>query len=260
MITSTKNPAVSSVKSLLLKASERNQQGLFAAEGKRLCRDIINSGWPLKKAYVTEDFVEKEKDFFLNDNYELVSDNVLKSMGDTKTPQGVIGIFPMPEYSPKDIFSVENPLVLILDGVSDPGNMGTIIRGFEACGGNGIVLVNNCTDPFGAKCIRSTMGSIVRLPIIKAKSSKDLKELLDRNAPDIRIYACHMEGRDYENMDLKKPTALVIGNEAHGLSPDMVTLSNDLIRIPMKGKVESLNAAVTALVVGFEAARQRRIG
>lgn len=260
MITSTKNPVVSSVKSLLLKASERNEQGLFAAEGKRLCRDIMNSGRSLKKAYVTEEFLEKERGFFSGNNYELVSPNVLKAMGDTKTPQGVIGIFELPGFSSKDIFSVENPLVLILDGISDPGNMGTMIRGFEACGGNGIILVNNCTDPFGAKCIRSTMGSIVRLPVIKAESANDLKELLDRNVPDISVYACHMEGKDYEKVDLKKPTALIIGNEARGLSPEMVTLSNDLIRIPMEGKVESLNAAVTALVIGFEAARQRRIG
>lgn len=260
MITSTKNPAVSTVKSLLLKAAERNRQGLFAAEGKRLCRDIITSGWPLNKAYVTEEFIEKEKDFFPDNNYELVSPNVLKAMGDTKTPQGVIGIFSLPKFSAKDIFKKENPLVLILDEVSDPGNMGTMIRGFEACGGDGIILVNNCTDPFGAKCIRSTMGSIVRLPVIKAESANDLKELLDKNAPGIRVYACHMEGMDYEKVDLKKPSALVIGNEARGLSPDIVTISNDLIRIPMEGRVESLNAAVTALVVGFEAARQRRVG
>lgn len=260
MITSTKNPAVSSVKSLLLKSSERKEQGLFVAEGKRLCQDIIKSGWPIKKAYVTEDFIVKEKDFFSNNIYEIVSPNVLKAMGDTKTPQGVIGIFELPKFSSKDIFSVENPLVLILDGISDPGNMGTMIRGFEACGGNGIILVNNCTDPFGAKCIRSTMGSIVRLPVIKAESAKDLKELLDKNVPDLKIYACHMEGMDYEKVDFKKPTALIIGNEARGLSSDMVTLSNNLIRIPMEGRVESLNAAVTALVVGFEAARQRRIG
>lgn len=260
MITSTKNPAVSSVKSLLLKASERNRQGLFVAEGKRLCKDIIKSGCLLKKAYVTEDFLEKEQDFFSEDNYEPVSSNVLKAMGDTKNPQGIIGIFSLPQYSPKDIFNSENPLVLILDGISDPGNMGTMIRGFEACGGNGIILVNNCTDPFGAKCIRSTMGSIVRLPIIKAESAKELKDLLYSNVSHIKIYACHMEGQDYEKVNLKGPSALIIGNEAHGLSPDMVTLSNNLIRIPMEGRVESLNAAITALVVGFEAARQRRMG
>lgn len=260
MITSTKNPVVSQVKSLLLKAAERNRQGLFAAEGKRLCLDIIDSGWPLKKAYVTEEFIEKEGCFFSENSFEIVSPHVLKAMGDTKTPQGIIGIFSLPQFSPNDIFLKENPLLLILDEVSDPGNMGTIIRGFEACGGNGIILVNNCTDPYGAKCIRSTMGSIVRLPVIKAESVNDLKELLEKNVPDISIFACHMEGVDYEKVDLKKPVALIIGNEARGLSQDMVTLSNGLIRIPMEGRVESLNAAVTALVVGFEAARQRRKG
>lgn len=262
MITSTKNPAVSEVKSLISKASQRRETGLFAAEGKRLCLDLIKSGTFLEKAYVTEDFLAKEEEYNIPyDSYEIVSENVLKAMGDTKTPQGIIGLFKLPDFSATDIFKGkdgENALCLILDGISDPGNLGTMIRGFEACGGSGIILLNDCTDPFGAKCIRSTMGSLVRLPVIRIKDAKALLDILDKYAPDMKLFSCHMEGKDYDQADLTGPVGLVIGNEARGISKELKDLSDDCIRIPMKGELESLNAAVSALVVGFEAQRQRR--
>lgn len=260
MITSTKNPAVSKVKALVSKSSERELQGLFVAEGKRLCLDLVKSGRVIKEAYVTEEFLEREKEIVSDiGSYEVVSDNVLKAMSDTKTPQGIVGVFELPRYTAGDIFCKENPLCLILDGISDPGNLGTMIRGFEACGGSGIILVNDCTDPFGAKCIRSTMGSLVRLPVIKLKGAKELIKTVKENSPNMKILSCHMEGKDYDLFDFTGPVGFVVGNEARGISEELKTLSDDIIKIPMKGELESLNAAVSALVVGFEAARQRRI-
>lgn len=257
MITSTKNKNVALIRSLNTKSKVRRSEGLFVADGLRLVLDIVKSGMNPKTIYMTEncyDIHKHEIDGICE--VELVSEPVMKAMSDTDNPQGIIALFNFPEYTARDIFGVENPLVLILDEIRDPGNMGTIFRTFEAAGGSGIVLLGNCTDVLSPKCIRSTMGSIVRLPFIYSKNTEELKDYLTI-CPDLNIYAAHMDGKSLWEQNFCKPTAFVIGNEANGISDEGFKLAQKKVRIPMLGRVESLNAAVSAALLSFEAARQR---
>lgn len=258
MITSTKNPAVINIKKLLKQASERKKQQIFVAEGKRLVYDIIESGQKPVNLFVTEYFLKKKANLPQGCRYELVSEQVMTSMSDTKTPQGIVGLFNIPRYNISKVAKETVPLLLILDNVSDPGNMGTIFRTFEAAGGTGIILLGNCTDPFSPKCIRSTMGSIVRLPVFFCENTDNLKNFLEK-FECITVYASDLTGEDYITCDYRKPCAFVIGNEAKGISLETKTLSDKIISIPMKGRVESLNAAVSAALLSFEANKQRRM-
>lgn len=259
VITSVKNPLVSRMKMLIKSAEERKKEKLFVAEGKRLVCDIIKSGYVPDQLYVSEKFLKKES----LDNIEeveatrvtLVSENVLQAMSDTKTPQGVVACFRIPNYAPKDLFN-ENPFLLILEEIRDPGNLGTMFRTFEAAGGTGIITVGPTVDIYSPKCVRSTMGSIVRMPVVHCETVNDLKDILKDTK--INIFATAMNGDDYTKKDYCEPVGIIIGNEARGLSKEAMGIATDTVTIPMEGKVESLNAAISVAILAFEAKRQRK--
>ena len=192
IITSTKNPEVRDLKDLIKRSDVRKKKNIFIAEGVRLVEDIIKSNMPPIKLYITEELL-RERNLYIDYETVKIGDRVLNYLSDTKSPQGIIGIFKRPKYSSDDIFK-GNPLLLILEDIRDPGNMGTIFRSFEAAGGTGIVLLNSCTDPFSPKCIRATMGSIARLPFICCSDIGELKEIIDLHK-NLNIYAADMNGK-----------------------------------------------------------------
>lgn len=258
IIKSRTNSSVKEARDILLHSATRRSLGLFSCEGLRLMRDVIKSGMTPKRVFYTEDFLKKEGDSLICGEENIcVSSEVMDYLSDTKTPQGILGIFHIPHYDITDLLG-ESPLVLILEDLRDPGNMGTIFRSFEAAGGSGIILTKGCTDPTGPKCIRSTMGSIARLPFIISEDVKEAINLLI--SAGVQIFAAHMEGEDYTCKDYNTGTAFIIGNEANGLSDGVWDMGVKRVMIPMSGSVESLNAAVTAAVLSFEANRQRRLG
>ena len=147
---------------------------------------------------------------------------------------------------------------MILDGLQDPGNLGTLVRAGEGAGVSGIIMSENTVDIYNPKVIRSTMGSIFRVPFIYVK---DLKEVIDKlNSKGISVYASSLEGAiEYDRPDYKKDTAFIIGNEAAGISKEILDITDKKIKIPMLGEVESLNAAVAGSILMYEAVRQRRL-
>ena len=150
------------------------------------------------------------------------------------------------------------PFLMILEDLQDPGNMGTILRTAEGAGVTGIILSKNCVDLYNPKVIRSTMGSIYRMPVMQA----DLLEILPvLKENKIQTYAAHLKGKNwYHEEDYTEGTAFLIGNEGNGLSDELSDSADCLIKIPMEGKVESLNAAMAAGILMYETARQRRTG
>ena len=150
------------------------------------------------------------------------------------------------------------PFLMILEDLQDPGNMGTILRTAEGAGVTGIILSKNCVDLYNPKVIRSTMGSIYRMPVMQA----DLLEILPvLKENKIQTYAAHLKGKNwYHEEDYTEGTAFFIGNEGNGLSDELSDSADCLIKIPMEGKVESLNAAMAAGILMYETARQRRTG
>ena len=287
MITSAANARVKRIINLNKKKKLREEEGVFLVEGARMFEEV-----PLDKlleVYVSESFWEKHQDAVErtlakdvenprteakeDDGFtdgikaggrvqvEIVKDDLFEKMCDTKTPQGVLCVVERMRYAMDDVIGTEEtPLVLILDNLQDPGNLGTILRAGEAAGVTGILLSPACVDLYNPKTIRSTMGAIYRVPFYYAEDEWEFKSLIAQmKEAGIFIYAAHLQGAlSYDLMDYKRSCAFMIGNEGNGLREEIAALSDDYIKIPMYGEVESLNAAMAATVLAFEAARQRR--
>ena len=292
MITSTSNQKVKELIRLKEKSRIREEEKLFLAEGPRMAEEIPME-W-IDCLYVSESYEKKcgEQTAAYKKagvRTETLSDEVFARVSDTKTPQGVLAAVHMPEYSFADILGVKKaaahthvqrafmqdpfeghfaardgaagrarlPLVLVLDNLQDPGNMGTVFRSAEAAGASGILMSKDCVDVYNPKVIRSTMGAIFRLPFYRVEDLPGaVMELKDGG---LRVYAAHLEGRrTYDGEDYRRGCAFLIGNEGNGLRSEIAECADCRIRIPMEGGTESLNAAVAASILLFEAARQRR--
>ena len=189
--------------------------------------------------------------------YDIVADSVFRQMSDTQTPQGILTVLRRPSYTLEDILGGKNPLVMVLEDLQDPGNAGTIIRTGEGAGVSGVFLTKTCVDITNPKVIRATMGSIYRMPFLYVEDVVSLKQKLQGRG--IRFFAAHLQGKNsYDRESYEDGTAFLIGNEGKGLTDQAADAADCLIRIPMCGQVESLNAAMAAGILMYEAARQRR--
>lgn len=210
----------------------------------------------LLEVYVTEDFAERHRERLSAISYETVSDSVCHHLSDTKTPQGVMALVKKQEMTMDALLYIEkNPCFFLLENLQDPGNMGTILRTAEGTGVTGIIMNRYCVDPYSPKVVRSTMGSIFREPFVIVDDFQETLAALKKAG--IRTYAAHLTGENVYQQDYRGGTAFFIGNEGNGLSEDMTSAAEVRIRIPMKGRVESLNAATAATVLMYEVMRQR---
>lgn len=262
MITSTSNAKVKYLVNLKKKRKERDRENVFLVEGIRMFKEVPSD--KLKEIYVSETFYKKEKqtvDQIASKSglrAEILSDNVFSHVSDTMTPQGILCVVKQMNYTLDQVLeNGEIPHLMVLDNLQDPGNLGTIVRTAEGAGVTGIIMSRETVDIYNPKVIRSTMGSIYRMPFYYAEDLLEtLKELKERK---ISMYAAHLDGKNsYDEEDYKKPCAFLIGNEGNGLRDEIAQAADIYIRIPMCGQVESLNAAIAASVLMFEAARQRR--
>lgn len=257
MITSTANPQIKNLTALIKKAKERREQQAFVVEGARLCMEAPEE--LLLRLYVSESYLAKEENrqALSGRNYEVVSDSVFSSVADTQTPQGILGIVRMSVYQPADLMRGERTQLLILEGIQDPGNLGTMLRTGEGAGLTGVIMDRTTVDLFNPKVIRSTMGSIYRMPYLIAENLREMLSMLKEQG--ICLYAAHLGGSVcYDRPDYTKPCGFLIGNEGNGLTDETADMAERVI-IPMEGQVESLNAAVSAAILMYECSRQRRI-
>lgn len=258
MITSSANGKVKQVMNLIKKAKARNESGLFVAEGLRIFKEIPRE--QIDSIFVSESFLKEEERKHLIEGmkYEVLTDEVFQVMSDTKTPQGILALVKQHAYTPEDLTRVPGPaFLMILENIQDPGNLGTIIRAGEGAGITGVLMNSTTADIYNPKVIRSTMGSVFRVPF--AYTDDLAASILQLKKKGIKLYAAHLNGRNnYEKEDYTVDTGFLIGNEANGLTEDTARLADAYIKIPMMGSVESLNAAVAASVLMFETARQRR--
>lgn len=266
MITSMSNPQMKKVQQLLKKAKTRREEGLFAAEGIKMFGEAPSDR--IRKVYAAASFAEKEEFQRIleekgldshSDKVEIVDDKVFKNLSDTVTPQGVLCLISMKNWSlSKMLEDADRPLFMILEDLQDPGNLGTIIRTGEGAGVTGVILSKTSVDVFNPKVIRSTMGSVYRVPVLYVDSiEEEVLPMLKTHG--ITTYAAHLKGENnYDQEDYGKGTAFFIGNEGNGLSDELTACADTLIKIPMAGQVESLNAAMASGILMYEAARQRR--
>ncbi len=256
MITSSANRQMKRIVQLNKKAKARYEQRVFVVEGLKLCQEAPHGS--VRATYVSESFLASEgsREALEGLPYETVSDRVFEAACDTKAPQGILRLVEMMEYELEDLLG-ENPHLLILEGIRDPGNLGTMLRAGEGAGATGVLMDDTTVDVFNPKVARAAMGSLYRIPFFSTPDlSGCIRELKRRG---ISMYAAHLKGTTYYgDPDYRKPTGFLIGNEARGLSPGIAELADCRVKIPLEGKAESLNAAVAAALLMYEANRQRR--
>ena len=253
MISSKDNNKIKHIKKLLEKSKTRREERRFVIEGFKAVREAVKRGL-VDEIFLSEDVVELCDDLDVTD---VVSSGLFKEISDTVTPQGILAIVRFPEYDIDELFSNKNCKLVCLEDVRDPGNIGTIIRTAEGAGMDGVMLSKGCADVYQPKVTRATMGSVLRVPCIVCED--DLTTELDRlKKSGFTLFGAYLDGAvDYREPDYGGKVAVLIGNEANGLTDETVAKCDKLIKIPMKGELESLNAAVSAAILSYEVDRHR---
>lgn len=263
MISSTTNKQIKFVHALIKKAKTRREEDLFVAEGLRMCSEIPKER--IQTLFISESFRKQPECAAMISGaaqVEEVTDEVFRAFSDTQTPQGILAVVRQSHYTLEDVAHTRKDggraaHMMILERLQDPGNLGTILRAGEGAGVTGILMDASTADIYNPKVIRSTMGSVLRVPFVYVEDLGGALKAL--KAKGIRLFAAHLRGTNsYDKEDYTGDIGFLIGNEANGLSDAIAGQADTYVRIPMEGKVESLNAAVAASVLMFETARQRR--
>lgn len=274
----------------LLQRKYRDREGLFLIEGEVLIKDAISSGGEIKDLIVSSREEEPTKVFesFASaaPKMYMLNGDLFDKLSQTENGRLVIGVFRKPpdmepgmESGLEQGMEPRNQNILILDRIQDPGNMGTLIRTADAAGFGRIIAIKGTVDPFSPKVVRSAAGSVMRVPITFMGDVNELKRFIKGRSPDEagvennhdglngtvpkkieKIIASDMTGEcDYWDEDLSSPIALVVGNEGSGVSAELMEIADVKVRIPMEGKIESLNAGISGALVMYEALRQQRL-
>lgn len=267
MITSTSNPKVKQIVQWQTKAKQRRQDDIFLAEGLKMFEEAPQE--LIRDVYLTQSLLqhlesrretcskphnieEKLRDI----GYETVTEEVFSRMSDTRTPQGILTVLRRPVYGLKQLLQGDRPLLVLLEDIQDPGNLGTILRTGEGAGITGVIMSAQTVDIYNPKTIRATMGSVYRVPFLYVNDMAATITVLREKG--IHVYAAHLQGQAYyDSFSFREGTAFLIGNEGNGLRRETAELADSYLKIPMEGQVESLNAAIAASLLVYEAHRQR---
>lgn len=255
MITSTSNGKIKNLIQLQKKSKARREQDVFLVEGLKMFQEAPKDR--ILQTFASESFYQNHESLLMGREVEVVADHVFAAASDTKTPQGILSVVRQYHYDLEQVMAGEHPLLMVLENLQDPGNLGTILRTGEGAGVTGVIMSKETVDLYNPKTIRSTMGSIYRMPFCYVQ---ELAPVMDRlQKLGITSYAAHLKGMDsYAGQDYRKGTAFLIGNEGNGLTKELADRADVYIRIPMCGRVESLNAAIASAVLMYEALRQRQ--
>jgi len=247
MITSQQNPRVKLIRALQERARTRRKEGKIVLEGVRLIGDALAQGHRPDFIFYTPEAIDSLPPGQFE--AEPVSAEIMRHISDTQQPQGIIGVFPLPQTA----LPSQPERVLILDGIRDPGNLGTMLRAAAAAGVQAVLLSPDCVDAYNPKVLRGGMGAHFRVALAAlgwpqiADYCRGLRVYLADSAGDLR----------YDQADWSAAWALIVGSEAHGAGAEAAQLAQARITIPMSAATESINAAMAASVILFEAQRQR---
>lgn len=259
IVSSRKNANVRFIRSILREKHMRDEHGVFAVEGDHLCGELVRAGVKATFAAYTEKAAEKYPETLKTlveaaNSSICITEELSEYISDTKSPQGLFAVAEIPRWhdpSATRVFCEKANRIVVLDGVQDPGNIGTIVRTAEALGADGIVLLEGCADIWSPKTLRASMGSAFRLPVINAEVN-DLPRLLR----EYTMYGAMLDESAKRLGEVKFPekTAIVIGSEGSGISPEVSAICGEKLYIPIKG-AESLNAAAAAAIIMWELGR-----
>lgn len=239
---------------------ERLSEGLLGIEGEHLLEEAVRSGLEIRTVFLTQ---HQQIPSQLGTRTEIVrvSTDVFRSAVETRSPQGIAALVRRPSSNIAEIFErQENALIVVAAGLQDPGNLGTIIRSAEAFGASGVIATPGTVSAWNPKAVRASVGSVFRLPVATA-SNNEIAELASEHG--VRLFAAVGSGGNgvlrAQEARLGEPSAFLIGNEGAGISQELMELGPESITIPCPGPVESLNAAVAASLLLYEASRQRSL-
>ncbi len=246
---------------------QREKDKLYLVEGVRLCRDALHSGQEVKTAFVGESFLKndafpemeallKREDIF----WRAISDSNLKKLADTEHPQGIVLILSIPEAA-ADINSRidDKEILLVLDGIRDPGNMGAILRCADWFGVPLVISSPDSVDFYNPKVVRSSMGSLFHIDTAEVPDLEAALQLV-KNAGFLVAGTTLRDGTFVNEFNTGRPIAVIIGNEASGISNELITMTDILLQIPKLGRAESLNAAVaTGIILNELVIRQNKV-
>jgi RNA methyltransferase, TrmH family len=275
MITSPANPRISKVRELHTTRG-RKKSGLFLMEGIHLLEALLDAGIMPQEVYYQPDEMQRTprgrallaRLLHASESESIhlieVSERVMSALGEVQTTAGVISVLPLAAFAPEGLRArrpaATRPALLILDDLADPGNMGTILRTALAADVDEVLLTTNCVDCFSPKVVRAAAGAHVALPIAMDLSWNAIRERMMvhcKNMPRILLAEAGSNEMYYEQ-DMTLPFALIVGNEAHGPSQAAHELATQTISIPLANGVESLNAAMAAGIILYEAVRQAK--
>lgn len=257
-ITSAANPLIKETASLLQK-KYRIKQCSFLLEGAKSIQSAIERGFPLRRIFIDKQVLPEEECIF----YEKIAEEqdidlfyvrgaIIEKISDTVSPQPVVAVLDSFSCGFSDIVVKEKALVMILDGINDPGNLGTIIRTADAAGIDAVVLNPNCSDLFSPKTLRSAMGSVFNLPVITGADDDDIVKWLKNERFAIITSAADAD-ISIKDMVLSVRSAIVMGSEAHGVNDFFLQNADMNVSIPIYGKAESLNVAAAAAIFLYKA-------
>jgi len=258
------SPSNDQLKAARLVRDGRDARQLFV-EGERLIEDLLRSPLLIPTCFHLPDpppTIAAQVQALQARGTHLfpTTAQALKSLSDTVSPQGIIALAQRPSLTADSFWQQlpGRPLLVVLDRIQDPGNLGTILRTAEAAGAHGVITLLGSTDPFSPKALRSSMGSAFRLPLLTALSTAEVIALTQLHGLQM-VSAAGTASANYRSLDWTQPSLLVLGNEARGVNPALLTASRHGVHIPIAPSVESLNVATAAAVILFEAAHQRSL-
>jgi len=263
-ISSFTNDKIKYLRSLYRK-KYRREENKFVIEGVRIIEEALKEDIEIDSIFYSNYLFRNKRgeELLINlQKYDLelieITDKLLTEVADTQSPQGIIAIVNKGNNNLEDIIVGKNELILIVDRIQDPGNLGTIIRTADAAGIIGVITTKGTTSFYNQKTLRATMGSIFRVPVYREESLDNLIEILQ--GKEINLVVGDINGNQYHfEVDYTQPTAIIVGNEGAGPNQSLIDLSDQTIKIPLLGGAESLNVAMATGVIVYEAIRQRML-
>lgn len=253
-ITSKQNPKIKHLVLLQQKSSARREEGLFVVEGQRELMHCISMGMEIDSVFLLEEHSQQQ---FPTPYIYIVSPKVYEKIAYRGSTEGIIAIVKAKNTSLQQLKLKENPLIVVMESVEKPGNLGAILRSADASGVDAVIVCDPLTDLYNPNLIRSSIGAIFTVPCVACSSEECISFLKQRN---IQILTAQLQDSSlYYDQDMKRGTAIVMGTESTGLTDIWRKAADAHIRIPMLGKLDSLNVSISAAILMYEAVRQRNL-
>lgn len=259
MITSLQNPAVKNI-TKLAKGKVRKEQQLFVTEGARELSLAIQSGYRVEAVYLCREMFDKTKypdvlDSIPEEALFPISSGVFAKIAYRENSDGIVALLKPKSHKLTDIQLSKNPFLILLESVEKPGNLGAVLRTADAAAADAVIVCDPQTDLYNPNVIRSGVGGLFTVQTAVCTSEEALSWL---QGHEIAIYAAELQAAEfYQNIDFSSPSAIVMGTEADGLTDFWLNHATKRIKIPMRGKIDSLNVSVSTAILTFEAMRQR---